>query len=509
MKSSQAELIQLASLPQIVPTHTCLTCHVCCRFPEQDSFLRPYFTEKEIHRAVAHGIDPARFPDSAGSQIAVVPHPTGDGYLCPAFDPATAHCRIYEARPLDCQIYPLAVMWNADRTQVVLGWDVKCPWLGEAPVMPRGARRFGGERAGTLEAHADRVSQLLEQDETLDALVDHPRLVGPFQDDVVIIRPLPRVTARLTAGPGRHAPALRPLTLADRPRFEQALLPGGMPLAAQAFPSLFIWRDIFTYRWTELAGHFCLFAEYADGLFMPLPPLPLDRADQAGLPLALTRAMALMHERNRGSAVTRIENVPEHLKTELESLGYRLAPKEPDYVYQAAELTALAGDRFKSQRAACNRFEREHRHRYEAYEPRHREECLRLYRQWAGQQAARDLPVEARAMLEDAEAAHRQALSHHAELGLMGRVVLVDGTVRAYTFGFPLGPAVFCVLLEVTDRTVHGLAPFIFREFCREAAGRGCASINTMDDSGLPGLARSKQAYHPARLVPSYVLRGR
>jgi hypothetical protein len=519
MKSGQAELIHITPLPQFVPSHACFACSVCCRFPDPDSFLRPYFTEKEISQAVARGIDPARFSDPAGCQITVVPHPAGEGHLCPAFDPVTSHCRIYEVRPLDCQIYPLAVMWNEARTQVVLGWDAKCPFLhmGEG----RGAR---GERtdssplprasslAPELQAYAERIAGLLERDDTLETLADHPRLVGPFQDDVVIVRPLPRLTARFVSQRSRLASTLRPLTLADRPRFEQALGGSETPLAAYAFAAHYIWRGLFTYWWAELAGYFCLFAEYADGLYMPVPPLPLggnaESADAgAGLHAALTQAMALMRERNRGSAVTRVENVPEQMKPALESLGYRLIPKDSDYLYRASDLTELAGDRFKSQRAACNRFERERRYRYEAYDDRHVDDCLALYRIWADQQQARGLSTEAREMLKDAESAHEQALRHHADLGLTGRVVRVDGAIHAYTVGFARTPSVFCVLLEVADRRISGLAQFIFREFCREAAERGHTFINTMDDSGLPGLAQSKQAYHPVRLVPNYVLR--
>ena len=109
-------------------------------------------------------------------------------------------------------------------------------------------------------------------------------------------------------------------------------------------------------------------------------------------------------------------------------------------------------------------------------------------------------------MLADSESAHREALTHHRELELTGYVVRVDGRIRAYTFGYERSPSVFCVLLEVADRAVPGLAAFIFRESCREAAGRGCEFINTMDDSGLPNLAHSKRAYHPVRLVPGFIV---
>jgi hypothetical protein len=96
-------------------------------------------------------------------------------------------------------------------------------------------------------------------------------------------------------------------------------------------------------------------------------------------------------------------------------------------------------------------------------------------------------------------------LVHYRRLGLTGRVVCVDRTVRAYTFGYRLRGSVFCVLFEIADRTINGLSQYIFREFCREAAAEGCAFINTLDDSGLEGLRRSKHAYRPCRLVSNYV----
>jgi Fe-S-cluster containining protein len=509
-RAERLTLIPVTPLPQCVPSRACFSCDVCCRFPEPDSFLRPYFTAAEIRAAVAHGVDQARFPDPAGSQIALVPNESGEGYLCPAFDPVTSHCRIYEARPLDCQIYPLALMWSADRREVVLGWDTKCPFLRDSPQ--------------GLDAHAERVAALIEREDMLETLARNPRLIGRFQDDVVVLRSLPELSKRLTdcealgarreggtelGDPLHPTPhlsplTLRPLTLADRPRFETAVALVETPLAHYAFAPHFIWRGLLDYGWTEFAGHLCLFAVSPDGLFMPLPPLgPRERFAEA-----VPRVFSFMRERNRSSAVTRIENVPEELRPPFESMGYVLKPKDPDYLYRTADLVELAGDRYKSQRAAYNQFVRTQTFSYEPYRDEDREDCLALYRIWMAQQEARgrdDVDRTARWMLQDAASAHAEALAHHRALGLTGRVARINGTIRAYTFGYTRTAAVFCCLLEVADRSVPGLAQFIFRELCREAAALGYASINTLDDSGLPGLARSKQAYHPIGLVPSYV----
>lgn len=519
-------MIQPTRLPQVVPNRVCLTCAVCCRFPEADSFLRPYFTDEEIRRAAELGLDPAHFPDPRGSQVQVVPHPFGDGFLCPAFDPATSQCRIYEGRPLDCQIYPLSVMWSADQTRVVLGWDTKCPFMlqndgGGAfevrrSTLPENSEPRTLNLEPVFETYAERIAALLETDEMVKTFAAHPGLVGRFQAEVVILRPLPRLTKALEVKGEALLlpphPTLKPLTLADRARLEQAMAEFDTPLAAFAYAPHAVWRTLFSYWLAELSGYLCLFAEYGDGLFMPLPPLgPSSDGNRtfsgdAGWASALAQAFAVMRERNRGSGVSRIENVPEEWNPDLVALGYRVTAKDPDYLYRAAELAKLAGDRFKSQRAVYNRFVRTHRFSYHPYRDADEEDCLALYHRWAAQQGARGLDPPARQLLRDAESAHREALARAGELGLTGRVVRVDGELRAYTFGYERSRSVFVVLLEVADRSVPGLAQFIFREFCREAELRGYELVNTMDDSGLQNLARSKMAYRPWRLVPSSIV---
>ena len=73
LHAGRSELIRITPLPQLVPSRVCLSCDVCCRFPERDSFLRPYFTSDEIRRAIARGIDPVLFPNPNGCQVSVVP----------------------------------------------------------------------------------------------------------------------------------------------------------------------------------------------------------------------------------------------------------------------------------------------------------------------------------------------------------------------------------------------------------------------------------------------------
>ena len=477
------------ALPQLVPSRTCLQCDVCCRFPDPDSALRPYFTENEITRALAGGVEETAFPNRRGSQVMLIPEPHGDGYLCPAFDAATSTCRIYQQRPLDCQLYPLALMWDESHGQVLLGWDTKCPFMR-------------GEIPAEIQRHADRVMALLDQPDICDQVVAHPRLIGRFQEDVVVLALLPRLTEAV-AGQWGAAPLHR-FTLDDIPRMTTALDQLGLchdqPLAAYSPVYHYVWNGLLAYWWMELQGTFCLFAQSPDGWFMPLPPVGAGSIDAS-----LSDAMGLLRRWNGDSPVSRVENVPSQLGPELERLGYRLTPKEPDYLYRATDLAALAGDRYKSQRALCNRFEREQSFEMDSYQVRDRQDCRALLENWSQQKQAEGLEAFGVMLLADAVSAHETIWSQASTLRVTGRVVRTHGRLCAYTFGYWLTSATFCVLLEVTDRALPGLAQYLFRETCRTAVAEGAEYINAMDDAGLSGLRASKQAYHPALLIPNFV----
>lgn len=495
MVESEPSVTVPKTLPQLVPSSACFRCDVCCRFPEAESFLRPYFTQQEIAAAVAHGVGVDSFPNAAGSQINLVQNPMGEGYICPAFDPATGRCGIYEARPLDCRLYPLALTWDAAREHVLLGWDTKCPFMRDA--VP-----------SAVTAHAERVISLLTTEAMIETIVANPRLIGRFQDDVVVLKTLPQLTGRLTSP--RVDPRLRPLTLSDAPRFaralEQAHVLSSDALAAYAFPYHYVWTSLLPYWWMESRETLFLFALSPDGWFMPLLPLgsrPLDQLDQS-----VDEAFTLMQQWNGPSPVSRIENVMAPQKHVLERAGIRCRQKGGDYLYNAEALAALVGDHYKSPRALCNRVEREHVIVVEPYRESHRAACLALHERWATQKQDGNLDSMGRLLLEDAKAAHGRVFAEHERIGLSGTVGIVENKIVAYTFGYWLTPCTWCVLLEVADRSITGLAQWLFRETCRTAIKRGATYINAMDDAGLPGLREAKLTYRPTAVIDNWVLTG-
>jgi len=490
----------MTAILQLIPSSRCLACDVCCRFPEQDSPLAPYFTAEEVQRAIELGIPQGRFSDPKGGRIELIPHPNGEGYLCPAFDPVSNGCRIYDHRPLDCQLFPLALMWDPFRRTVLLGYDRKCPVVVES--------LFGEALFEYGRSMADR----LETDGTIQTLRANPGLIGAYQDDVMILTPLTRLTEALKGRPdGRdvrpspEAVGLTALTDVDRPLFESVLKWTRTELSIYSWPALMVWKDHLQYYWTIIDRQFCLFAQYVDGLFMPLPPL-----GEALTPEAVRQSFDRMDALNTHPAISRIENVPQEQVVSFESMGFVTKPKEQEYLYDREALVRLAGDRYKTKRWACNRFIRDHRDdtvRLEPYRSSDRDDCLELFDRWKKQQdesgSPSDQREEDRMMLEDSVSAHRRALENFTALGLTGRLVRLGGRIVGYTFGYPFRPGIFCVLFEVADREVAGLSAYLFREFCRELSGY--ATIHAMDDSGLERLRAAKLSYHPSKILTSYI----
>lgn len=172
---------QNLQLYQIIPSEVCFSCDVCCRFLDKNSPLAPIFTDIEKNRIVSQGANPTLFhqkEDGTSAQIKLKSH--NDFYICPFFEPETNRCTIYEYRPLDCQLYPFSLMYNQDRTSIVLGVDMLCPF-GEA--------HFESE---DFQEHLQHVINYVESDQIYTVIQKNWSLIGDYQETVRVFHTLKR-----------------------------------------------------------------------------------------------------------------------------------------------------------------------------------------------------------------------------------------------------------------------------------------------------------------------------
>lgn len=292
---------------------------------------------------------------------------------------------------------------------------------------------------------------------------------------------------------------LNKLSLKDQALFNRYLnyLPG--ELAAFSFANIYIWKALYDISWALVENSLCIFFRDSLGCFMYLPPL----AKNPAAPSALAQSFALMAKINQNPEICRIENIPQALAQEYRRAGYTVREKYPDYLCLRSDLERLSGNKFKSQRAAYNYFVKHYAYAVSPLTPGSKADCLALFDSWAKERFASNRDEVYRGMLEDNYKVIRVALSNYRPLHFEGILVRVDNSVRGFSFGYKLNKHVFCVLYEITDLSVKGLAQFIFRQFSRQL--QGYKYINIMDDSGIKNLARTKLAYRPVRLVPAYI----
>lgn len=293
---------------------------------------------------------------------------------------------------------------------------------------------------------------------------------------------------------------LNKLSIRDRDLFNKFLTIDGHELSTYAFLNIYIWKGLFDIYWEMIDGALSVFFKDGGGCFMYLPPLA--KKPKAS---AVEKAFAVMDGFNKNKESSRIENVEEKSLPFYKDLGYEYSRKSCDYLCKQADLAGLKGGRFKAKRASRNYFLKNYRFEYLPFAKKSEKDCLDLYAEWSENRRSKKEDYIYCGMLDDSLLSLKALLDKYDDLNIQGRVVLIKGKTKGFTFGFPLGEEAFCILYEITDLKIKGLSQFIFQKFCSELSDY--EYINIMDDSGLDNLTKVKLSYHPSELAASYTVK--
>ncbi|HAJ56400.1 MAG TPA: hypothetical protein DCL35_01375 [Candidatus Omnitrophica bacterium] len=289
---------------------------------------------------------------------------------------------------------------------------------------------------------------------------------------------------------------LQPLDLKDKAGVERYLKKERHFLSAYAFESLFSWRSHFEVLGATINKKLCLFYKGPTGCFMALPPL-------GGLDVkTLDKCFDIMEGMNRNKDISRIENIEERDLVFFKKNGFRVYEKSREYIVRTRQMAELKGDRFKHKRNLVNFFKKNNAPAARAYEDKDKPAVLELYTGWKSAREKKNSDSVYVAMLEDSFKSLSVFLDDYKRSDAQARVVECGGAIRAFTSGFPVSPALFCVNFEFADSAFKGIAQFIFNAF---AAGLlKYPEINMMDDSGMENIRYTKLSYKPSRIVSSY-----
>jgi len=293
---------------------------------------------------------------------------------------------------------------------------------------------------------------------------------------------------------------LNKLSIRDKDTFDRYLKLESHDLSAYSFANIYIWNKFFDISWAIIEKSFCVFFQDKIGAFLYLTPLA-----KRNNPKVISCVFDILAKLNSNPEFAHIENVEGRDLRFYRNLGFKFSLKSQDYILGRQDLAGLKGNKFKSKRASYNYFSKHFEYLYQPLSLKDRKECFNLYFAWARERKAGNPDSIYQGLLEDNRLALKEALDNFTKLGFKGRIVRIKNKVRAFTFGFELNKETFCVLYEITDLTIKGLAQFIFSKFASEL--KEYKYINIMDDSGLDNLKKVKLSYHPKFLMPAYSVR--
>ncbi|MBF0485972.1 MAG: DUF2156 domain-containing protein [Candidatus Omnitrophica bacterium] len=463
------------SLKSFVTSEYCLSCRGCCVFKDAGDWA-PRASPAEIQDIqVFNDLVPSMF--SEGKKLRLVPADRPDTEQCFFLSPSTHHCRAYPVRPLECRMYPFLLSFEKGKFRVYA--HLSCPAVQE--------------KKGTA-LWAEYVKYLCDyfsSPETKRHLENNWKVFADYSGYPEEAEFLFELTENIVGDSDS--------LLQEKPRVDFWLAQRERLVSAMSFAGLFAWKDFFQFDFKEVAGNLCVYARQNGATFLYWPPLGEKISQEA-----VAHVFEEMRRDNKGSGVTRIENVSRQELSFFDPARYASFLKGYEYCYYRKDIAELKGNDYKSKRHDINLLERTHTCIYREFVPSDIEQAQNLFDRWLDNRARKYEDDIYRAMLNENKGVHALLWRNAKPLGLVGRVVELDGRLAAYTFGYPLNDETFCVLLEVADPEVTGLAAFIFKEFSSDALVRPFNFLNTMDDFAMPNITQAKMAYRPVYLEPVY-----
>ncbi|MEW5894637.1 MAG: phosphatidylglycerol lysyltransferase domain-containing protein [Candidatus Omnitrophota bacterium] len=462
---------------QFVPSEYCFQCKNCCVFESSVTPWRPLMGQEEKLRSCLHNSSDCFNGDRV--------HP--DGYVKTEVEKNIGRCDVltdqymcqcYQSRPFECKLYPFVVVEKDARSY--LAAHLSCPYVRD---------HLHDQDYHEYVDYLIRNFQTSELRLFLNRNRSIARTYGDDSSDLDIVYELEDDLSGITV-------SKKMKNVEDQLR--ETLKSFNIQLSAYAFPGIAVWEAFFSLDVKTIEDVLCIFASNATGTFLYTVPLTNNLS-----PKLVDKVFDIMENVNVSPGISRIENVPEKALPFFSEEKYRIAYKTREFIYRRDDIANYRGNAYKSKRSDYNHFVKHQNAQFVPYRREMAGGCLKLFERWVGQKGE-EFDTEAQQMIDDARESHHMIFNDYEALGMIGRVVVVDGNIIAYTFGYPISNTDFCIFAEITDRDYKGLPCFIFREFCKDKEVLPFDRVNVMDAFGLPSLEATKISFRPLEALDVY-----
>lgn len=174
-----------------------------------------------------------------------------------------------------------------------------------------------------------------------------------------------------------------------------------------------------------------------------------------------------------------------------------------DYLYTATDLATLGGRKYAKKKNHLSSFIRTTpQYSIERITSAYAEHILTQYKQWANKQG--DLTP----LLQAEYIAICNLLRMWDSFeSIQGMYITVQGEVVAFAIGEALSSDTFVIQIEKALKESRGLYQLINKAFAEDIREQGYTYINRADDSGITGLRKAKESYHPTEYLKKYTVK--
>ena len=291
---------------------------------------------------------------------------------------------------------------------------------------------------------------------------------------------------------------LSPITIKEKPLFDSYFSRYPQNIHVNTFASMFLWGEGRDHGFTQIENHLIICYQKKGQIrkwYAPIGPSP-------------EKIILTVCPPSQGYHWTYID---ESLSTKLTPLLMLSWDRDMcDYIYSVPQLTTLQGKKFASRRNHLRNFQKTMNEigaevRVIRLDASMKEECLRIYEEWASRKQAHVSALEFEDILDD-WLAFRTAMEHYDALDVMGIGILINNRLEALSIGDTINQQTAGLLFSKASYTHPQLTTVAIHEFIR-ALPSHFTLLNRAIDGGIVGLRTSKENWQPLVLAKNYDVR--
>lgn len=280
-------------------------------------------------------------------------------------------------------------------------------------------------------------------------------------------------------------PLFEPLKKEHKPLFEEIFKNNPPEISELTFTNLYSWRQAYGFEVSMLDSSVIL--KSRKKFFIPLgkadPRSAIKRIlkEQEGIFIRVPEAVKILFNNDPGVAV-------------------ELDRDNSDYLFRMNDLVSLEGRKYDGKRNLIKKFRQEHEYRFVAFNASDVSRCLDFEEKWCSIKdcdSAEGLDNERRAI--------KEMVSNFSEFNLIAGAIETNSAILALAIGERLNLDTLVMHVLKADSNMPGLYQVMMHEFLEKSRGV-FEYVNLEQDLGIEGLRKSKESYHPVRMINKYTI---